>query len=155
MITQQQFEVLLPLACAWAEEQERMILDSGMALNEFQMEDARRIGVVNPEHIRLMRVSCIPSPTHPLLASAAAATGLVSAKTAGLTVRYGIFIRSDCWGNRSLVAHECAHTMQYERLGGFEAFLRPYLLECITPPGYPYGPLEQEAQKLQREICLK
>ena len=42
---------------------------------------------------------------------------------------------------------------QYERLGGFEGFLRPYLLECITPPGYPYGPMEQEAVATAAKLC--
>jgi hypothetical protein len=153
MITPQEFEMLLPLACAWAEEQERAILCSGTALTDSQLGDARRVGVAEPERIRLLRVTEIPTPTHPALAAAASATGLISPLTAGLTVRYGIFIRVDCWGQRSLVVHECVHTMQYERLGGFEGFLRPYLLECITPPGYPHGPLEQEAKRVQNEMC--
>jgi hypothetical protein len=152
-ITPQQFEILLPLACAWAVEQERAILRSGTALTDSQLEDARRIGVAEPERIRLLRVAGIPAPAHPVLAAAASATGLISPLTAGLTVRYGVFIRADCWGQRSLVVHECVHTMQYERLGGFEEFLRPYLLECITPPGYPHGPLEQEAKRVQDGTC--
>jgi len=142
MITPQQFEMLLPLACAWAREQEHVILRSGTALADSQLEDARRVGVGAPERIRLLRVSQVPGPIHPALAAAASASGLISPLTAGLTIRYGIFIRDDCWGQRSLVVHECLHTMQYERLGGFADFLRPYLLECIMPPGYPYGPLE-------------
>ena len=36
------------------------------------------------------------------------------------------------------------HTAQYERLGGFRAFLKTYLTECIEL-GYPNSPLEQEA----------
>lgn len=152
-ITPEQFEILLPLACDWAAEWERTILRSGTALTDSQLEDARQIGVAKPEHIRLLRVEEIPAPGHPALAAAASATGLISPLTAGLTVRYGIFIRADCWGQRPLVVHECVHTMQYERFGGFETFLRPYLLECITPPGYPYGPLEQEAKRIQNEIC--
>jgi hypothetical protein len=145
MITREQFEILLPLAAAWAAEQERAILQAGVALTESQLADARRVGVVQPERVRLLRVIRIPAPTHPILAAAATATNLISPATAGLTLRYGIFVRADCWGQRLLVMHELVHTSQYERLGGFEAFLRPYLLECITPPGYPYGPMEQEA----------
>lgn len=152
MITPQQFEMILPLACVWAEEQERIILHSGASLTDTELANAKRVGVTAPERIRLLRVAAIPSPTHPVLAAAATTTGLLSPHTAGLTVRYGIFIRSDYWGDLSLVAHECVHTMQYERLGGFQGFLRPYLLECITPPGYPHGPLEQEAKRLQKEI---
>ncbi len=61
-----------------------------------------------------------------------------------MALRYGIFIRSDCWGEHGLVAHELAHTAQYERLGGIRPFLRQYLLECLTI-GYPAAPMEQEA----------
>jgi hypothetical protein len=144
-ITPQQLQALLPLACKWAEEQERTILQSGEPLTQSQLADAKLVGVKYPEKIRLRRVTQVPAPTHPALAAAAAATNLISPATGGMTLRYGIFIRTDCWGNRPILVHEFVHTMQYERLGGFEAFLRPYLLECITPPGYPHGPMEQEA----------
>jgi hypothetical protein len=145
IITPQEFEMLLPLACAWAAEQERTIFESGVSLTGSQLADARRVGVTHPEHVRLFAVVRIPLPTHPLLAAAASAMNLISPCTQGLTLRYGIFVRADCWGQRSLIVHELVHTSQYERLGGFEAFLRRYLLECITPPSYPYGALEQEA----------
>ena len=152
VISPEQFESLLPLACAWAEEQERMILRSGVALTASQIADAKSIGVAQPELIRLLEVNRIPRPTHPALSAAAEATGMLSPETIGLTLRYGIFIRADHWGERSLVVHECVHTRQYECLGGFEGFLRPYLLECLNPPGYPFGPLEQEARTVQKNL---
>ncbi len=142
ILTPQQFEALLPLACAWAEEQERAILQSGVALTDAQIDDARRIGVAQPNKVRLLQVPAIPNPTHPVLAAAAMATGLISTNTIGLTLSHGIFIRADFWGQRRLVAHELAHTMQYERLGGIEPFLRQYLHECVTI-GYPDAPMEQ------------
>jgi hypothetical protein len=153
IITPQQLEMLLPLACAWAVGQERAIVQSGVALNESQLADARRVGVAQPERVRLLRVAQIPVPTAPALAAAARATNLINPLTHGLTLRYGIFIRADCWNQRPLVVHELIHTSQYERLGGFEGFLRPYLLECITPPGYPYGPMEQEAITTAARLC--
>jgi hypothetical protein len=149
---EQQFEQLLPLACKWAAEQEQAILLSGVALTEAQIADAIRVGVKHPERVRLLRVQEIPTPSHPALAYAAKETGLISPCTIGLTLRYGIFIRADCWGQRRLVVHELAHTMQYERLGSIEAFLRQYLYECITI-GYPEAPMEQEAKRIEREIC--
>lgn len=151
LITPEQWEMLLPLACAWAAEQERVILQSGVALTESQIADAKRVGVKRPERVRLLRVPEILTPTHPLLAQAAEATGLVSSFTIGLTLRYGIFIHDKHWGERRLVVHELAHTMQYERLGSIEAFLRQYLLECITI-GYPEAPMEQEAKRIEREL---
>lgn len=150
-----QFEMLLPIACAWATEQERIILQSGVQLTTAQLADAKEIGLSRPERVRLLQVEQMPEPNHPVLAAAADATGLISPLTSGLTVRYGIFIRSDCWGNRKLVTHELVHTRQYEQLGSFEAFLRPYFLECLTSPYYPNGPMEQEAVKTSEKICGK
>ena len=106
MITQEQFKILLPLACAWAEEQERSILRDGVPLTAFQIADAVKIGVAHPERVKLLRVPRIPIPEHPALRAAAAETELISPLTCGLTLRYGIFIRADCWGDRRLVFHE-------------------------------------------------
>ena len=149
---QAMLKLLLPLASAWAEEQEATILREGVALTARLLEDARRIGVAHPDQVRLRVVDHVPLPSNPILLAAAEQTGLISPLTAGLTLRYGIFIRSDCWGDRKLVVHELAHVAQYERLGGFHPFLELYLQECITP-GYPFGPLEQEARKVDQEIC--
>ena len=152
MLTPDQFELLLPLACTWAEEQESIILRDGVPLTTNQVADARRIGVTRPERVRLRVVEEIPLPTHPGLRTAAEMTGLISPMTIGLTLRYGIFIRSDCWGQRRLVVHELVHTLQYERLGGFIPFLQQYLQECITI-GYPAAPMEQEAMRIEHEMC--
>jgi hypothetical protein len=143
----------LPLACAWAEEQEQLILGKGVGLNEAQMADARCIGIAAPECVRRLQVDEIPLPEHPGLSAAAKATGLLTPATAGLTLRYGIFIRSAVWGVRDLVAHELVHVRQYEQFGGFAPFLRQYLWECVTQ-GYTQAPLEQEAIAVAEEICV-
>lgn len=146
------FEALLPLACDWAAEQERAILRDGIGLTPSQLEDAIRLGVTEPERVRLLEVEQIPRPTHPALRAAAEATGFLSPETVGLTLRHGIFVRSDHRGDRRLIAHELVHTAQYEKLGGIEPFLRRYLLECMTI-GYPAAPLEQEAIARSAELC--
>jgi hypothetical protein len=135
-ITPEQFEVLLPLACEWAAEQEQLILTSGDSLSSAQLADARLVGVAHPERVRILHVPEIALPEHPALRQAAEATQLISPLTGGLTLRYGIFIRKDCRSHRSMVVHELGHTAQYERVGGFLPFLRQYLFECITI-GYP------------------
>jgi hypothetical protein len=151
-ITQEQFKILLPLACAWAEKQERVILYEGLPLTPIQTADAITIGVAHPEKIRLMNVKSVPVPEQPDLRAAAEATQLISPYTAGLTLRYGIFIRADYWGDRRLVFHELVHALQYERLGGFQQFLQQYLFECITI-GYPAAPMEQEAVMTTKRLC--
>jgi len=152
MITPAQFQCLLPLACAWAEEQEGLILDGGVPLTARQTDDAVQIGIAHPNRVRLQVVAEIPLPENPVLRAAAEATGLISPFTIGLTLRYGIFIQSTCWGDRRLVVHELAHVAQYERLGGFRPFLERYLFECVTI-GYPEAPLEREAKQVEHNIC--
>src|SRR6266571_5045023 len=151
-ITPEQFELLLPLACQWAAAQEQDICSRGQALSDAQIADARLVGVAEPERVRLLYVPEIPVPEQPALRAAAEQTQLISPLTGGLTLRYGIFIRADYAYSRDMVVHELAHTAQYERLGGFEPFLRQYLFECLTI-GYPEAPMEQEAISLTSHIC--
>jgi hypothetical protein len=140
----QHFDTLLPLATEWATAQEEMILEKGTPLSPQGLVDAKKMGVIYPERIRLLKVASVPMPTNPLLRQAAKATNLISPKTGGMAIRYGIFVRRDCWNNRSLIAHECVHTSQYERFGSIGDFLSQHLRECIEI-GYPSAPLEQEA----------
>ncbi len=141
----------LPLAVKWASQQEQKILFAGVPLDEPQLIDARLMGVAHPEKVRLLKVDQVPLPATRLLRWAARYTKLISSDTAGMALRYGIFIRSDCWQKRRLIAHECAHTAQYERLGGMGEFLGRYLRECLEV-GYPFGPLEQEALLKSQQI---
>jgi hypothetical protein len=146
-ITPQQFEQLLPLAVEWTVEQESMVLKSGEPLNQVEIDYACRVGVLHPEKVRLLKVPAMPRPTHPVLRQVADSTGLLGPGIAGLTLRYAIFVRNDYWRQIQLVVHELVHTHQYERLGGFEPFLRQYLTECFTVV-YPNGALEQEALRV-------
>lgn len=142
---------LLPLAEVWVARQETRILVQGTPLSPVSLHDAKKIGVRFPGKIRLLRVAAIPLPEHPLLRDAALATNLISPRTGGMTVRYGIFIRADCWDDRRLIAHECAHTAQYERFAGIGPFLAEYLRQCIEV-GYPAAPLEQEAVRAEKTV---
>jgi len=54
--------------------------------------------------------------------------------------------------DRYIIVHELVHTMQCERLGGLNAFLKRYMWECIEI-GYPLAPVEQEAVRIANEIC--
>jgi hypothetical protein len=139
-----QFERLLPLASKWAAAVEARILREGVPLSEDGLDDAAALGVSEPERVRLLALARVPTPSDLTLRTAAAAIRFLTPTTCGLALRYGIFVRSDYWGDRRLVAHELAHTAQYERLGGIEPFLRRYLYECLTI-GYPEAPMEQEA----------
>lgn len=152
-ITLEQLQTLLPDACAWAEQQEANILSHGVELTDIQISDAAKAGVNNPGKIRLLKVPSVPAPNDPALAQAAAAINLITPNTWGMALRYGIFLRADVWGRRDVLVHECVHTAQYERLGGFLPFLQAYLRECVTI-GYPGCPMEQEAVRKAAEICF-
>ena len=141
----------LPVACVWAARHESTILRRGVALSAAQTEKARQIGVVHPDKVRLLAVDVIP-PTNRLLRTVGAKLGFVSSQTIGMTLRYGIFIQTDHWGDRRLLVHELAHVAQYERFGGFRRFLFQYLQECINP-GYPLGDLELEAKRAEESSC--
>ena len=153
-LTSDQFIFVLPLAAEWAEAKEQVVLKNGVPLSDSQMDDARRVGVIHPEKVRIFEVPQIPLPKHPVLKAAAEETQLITPSTVGLTVRYGIFIHSDFSDDRYLMVHELVHTSQYEKLGGFLPFFRKYLLQLINI-GYPEAPMEQEAIKTAEKICGK
>jgi hypothetical protein len=136
--------MLLPSITRWIESRERQILAEGTPLDAQGIADARTVGVPHPDQVRLLRVPQVPLPAAPLIPLAERLGGGPWRNTAGLTARYGIFIRENYWGNRRLVAHELVHTAQYERLGGIAPFLREYLTQCLTS-GYSAADLELEA----------
>lgn len=147
-----QLEALLPLAVEWAREHQNIILAEGVPLSEPELFEARRVGVKQPERVRLLSVPAIPFPAHPLLQAACRATNFVPESPRGLTLFYGIYLRSDCWRDRPIVVHELVHTAQYERLGGIDPFLRSYLGECMTF-GYANSLMENEARLAASRLC--
>ena len=151
MISESELMMLLPSACAWAAEQERWIVRAGVPLDGSQKDDARRVGVLGPDLVRVLTVTMIPIPADPLLQRAARETQLVTPNTAGMTLGHGIFVRADCHGDRCLLVHELVHVAQYERAGSLENFLQTYLQQVIQV-GYPAAPLEQEAIRIAREF---
>jgi len=147
MITPEEFQRLIPLACRWAETQERLIAENGRPLNAAELDLARSIGILRPERIRVLTIEEVPAPEQIQLRIAARQVGLFGSSTAGMTLRYGIFIQKDSADDRRLLAHELGHVRQYERMGGFRAFMERYLFECMIM-GYPNTPMEQEADEI-------
>lgn len=143
--------LLLPVAAFWVEREERKILRRGLPLSPAGLMDAAKMGVAHPERIRLMVVERIPWLNGPFIKLLSRAMPTISPNTVGLSLRYGIYIRSRFRGNRHLIAHECVHTGQYERCGSVAEFLRAYFTECLEA-GYPDAPMEQEAIKLSAEL---
>jgi hypothetical protein len=134
----------IPPAACWVAWHEREILRHGIPLSAAGLEDAARMGVAHPERVRLMKVDRIPLLNGWGVRKLSQVFPAVSAGTVGLSLRYGIYLRARHWGDRQLIAHECVHTAQYERLGGIREFLAAYFTQCLES-GYPDAPLEQEA----------
>ena len=150
--TLDQLDELLPLAAQWAMTQQQRVLCEGIPLSETELADAKAIGVRNPERVRLLRVDVIPVPAHPMLRAAAASMNFLTAAPRGLALDKAIFVRGDSWRDRGLIAHELAHTAQYQRLGGILPFLQAYIFQCATV-GYPNAPLELEAIATAARVC--
>lgn len=152
MISPEEFQRLIPLACRWAETQERFIVENGRPLTARELEVARSLGILRAERIRVLAVLTIPSPEHAQLRMAAQRVGLFGNNAAGMTLRYGIFIQSGGEHDDRLLAHELGHVRQYERMGGFRAFMERYLFECMLM-GYPNTPMEQEADEMADSVA--
>jgi hypothetical protein len=142
---------LLALAATWSEEQERLILSSGVPLTPEETQWAIQLGVIYPDRVRLLCVDELPQPQDPTLRAAAEQYGFLSPATMGMSLRYGILIRREVWRQKPIIFHELVHTAQYERYGGIAAFLNQYLVECLTV-GYHQSPLEREAVNLTRQM---
>jgi hypothetical protein len=135
---------LLPRAVAWAEAVTADVATRGTALNARRLADARAVGVLRPENIRVLMVDRLPLPADPELRTAAVQTGLLGPTMAGLTPGYAILI---CHGHmsRRLLCHECRHVAQYEQAGSIASFLPAYL-SSIVQFGYWSCPFEQDAR---------
>src|SRR5207249_11142056 len=129
-------------------------LADGVSLPGEEIADAHAVGVREPNWVRLLRVEVIPRPFQPQLRAACDAIDFLTPATRGLALGHGVFIRSDCWRDRLLVAHELVHIAQYERAAGILPFLHRYLFECLTV-GYSASPLELEAIAVTARVCAE
>lgn len=142
----------LPIICAWAKHQEKHAFRHGIPLSITEQADAKRIGILQIDRVRLLRVDQMPALAHPLIKSFARLLRLDATPPIAISLGHAILIQSEHLGQRRIVVHELVHTHQFERLGGFKPFLRAYLTECLTV-GYPDAPLEQEALRVEQDIC--
>jgi hypothetical protein len=142
----------LPMVWLWARLYERRALRHGRPLSDWERHVARLAGVREPRRIRVCVGAEMPRPGQRWMQGIAARWGLSMDDTLGLSLRYGIYLREDHPDWIATLAHECAHTAQYERLGGLWPFLRHYLWQCLSH-GYSRAPLEIEANRITRRIC--
>lgn len=139
----------MPLIIRWVRAEERFILREGRPLDEPAISDARRMGVATPEKIRLMPFEGIPARHGRIIYRIGKRVGWFP-EIAGITLGHGIYLRKTRMADRKLIAHECVHVGQYERMGT-AGFLCAYLTECLLL-GYCESPLEREACERAEEI---
>ena len=138
---------LLPKAIEWAAARSAEILRTGRPLEDFELTLAREAEVRQPERIRLLECSSMPQPDDHQLSQAARAIGFLNTDTIGLTLGYGIYVRSGPITQR-LLSHEFRHVQQYEVSGSLETFLAEYLHQIVTV-GYEHAPLEVDARRYE------
>lgn len=131
----------------WAENESAQIIRLGQPLNEAQIAIARKVGVAQPNKIRIMEVDSLPFPEDSELRHLAQTNGLLSPNMAGLTLGYGIYIRQGQSSNR-LLSHEFRHVYQYEQTGSLSAFI-PIYLHQLYSVGYADAPFEIDARNFE------
>jgi hypothetical protein len=144
MITPETIEENLPKVVRWVTEMEKAILQDGQPLSPQNRKDAVEIGVHRVDEVRVIVLDSMPRPGDVRVKQLAEEAGLIIDQSAGMTFGHAIALKSGSY-DRKIIAHELVHVRQYERLGGIEPFLKEYVKEVVFPPGYPNGPLEQEA----------
>lgn len=136
-----------PIAAIWVGHHEVLIRCTGRKLSIRELAHCRRLGILNPEYIRIRVVPRVPSPVPRWIEKLCQSLGFPVGAAAGICFRYGIYIDQNYSANPGIISHELVHTLQYERLGSLEAFLRQYIFECLYH-GYHDSPLEREAQNI-------
>jgi hypothetical protein len=90
---------ILSGAIAWAQERERNALATGGALAADEIADAKAVGVLVPEKIRVVVAPSLPLPDDPWLREVALSAGLLGPGFTGLTLGYAKR-RGDGYANR-------------------------------------------------------
>lgn len=140
---------VVDLACVWGEQQQEYITKHGAKLNSHQIALAARVGVKQPERIRISAVDKIPSPSDERLKRLAEEMNFLGPGTLGITLGYCIYIREGYLDDR-LLSHEFRHVYQYEVSGSIRVFIAEYLQQLIQY-GYDLSPYEIDARA--HEMC--
>ena len=142
---------VLPFATWWLRHQEKTALRLGRELSDEEMNRAKKIGIKQPEQVRIHLVDRVPTPVPRFIESILQKRGFPAGNAAGMSMRYGIYAKKQFAQSKSLIAHELVHTHQYERFGSLRRFLKTYLLETMLV-GYIHSPLEKEANATSEAI---
>ena len=141
-----------PWIVRWVSRHEAVVLAAGRSLGPRELEIARAVGVRMPQRVRVLAVRKVPMPGPDWLHKLASLFKMPVESPVGICLRYGIYLAHSPANSEFILAHELAHTAQYEKEGGYVGFLRRYVCECLAC-GYTSAPMEEEANALASKAC--
>lgn len=141
-----EFDRLLLELTSWVKGEEKRVLKEGKKLNKCQVQEAKKIGIKEYKKVRILYASEIMLPYDLDLIKLLTILNLIPQRLNGLAVGHGIILQNDLKDDRELLLHELTHVRQFEASGGFESFLRGYIIECING-GYDRSSFELEANR--------
>lgn len=132
---------LIPDALKWYDNVAQSLYAKGRVLTESEKQQAKQLGIKNPDAIRVVILDKFPEPNNQTAnnhSEGARAMGNI------------IMIKPRHQNNSLILCHELVHIAQKDRLGLTE-FLKRYALEREVL-GYSRSMLENEAYALQQVI---
>lgn len=139
-------------ASRWAEEVSGSLPPQARLLSAEEQALAEAAGVQRVDDVRIIVVDRVPFPDEPTLAALCKRYGFLGETTLGLTLGHAIFLTPPVAENAEIIAHECCHVAQVERLGSIHAFAKQYIEELLEY-GYAFAPLELEAMRTGQRVA--
>ena len=143
--------IAAPFVARWLRRQEMRILREGRPLSAPESALARRVGARARDRIRLLVVDTVPTPGPRWFSRMTQRLGYPATSAVGMSLGHGIYLQRGFENRVEILAHECVHTSQYERLGT-RGFLTLYIQQCLED-GYANSALEREAVKISHRAC--
>lgn len=125
---QQKQDTLTPLTLEWYKEIETQYLKKGRKLTSQEMSMARKIGVANPEHVRVVILKDFPYPANKTLSNKVKQYGIGASAESGRTMGNIIMLKARFKDERWILAHQLSYIAQQEKMGRRE-FVRRFIAE--------------------------
>jgi len=147
----QKVDRLMDEVYKFAVKSEAYALENGRALTILELKYAKTIGIKHPEKVRVFYTADLPVPTNIEVLKGFKELGYDSVFVAGVTYRYGIFIKKNWFINmltnkNSILAHELVHVRQVEESTNYKNFIKIYLIQAFSNEYFAI-PYEHQAYK--------
>ena len=140
--TESKINALMPKAMKWYGDVAKSLYHQGRGLTQAEKEQAKQLGVKNPDSVRVVILDKFPEPNK---------NDINKSHTEGARAMGNIImIKPHLKNNSTVLCHELVHIAQKDRLG-LQGFLKQLALE-LKVLGYSKSSLENEAYALQQPI---